>query len=234
MACLEKLSGKGLDIVQQNIETLKKLFPEIVRESKIDFDALKLILGEEVEESSEKFDFTWAGKKKAIRRAMQVSTGTLRPCKKESKDWDTTQNLYIEGDNLEVLRLLQQAYYNRIKMIYIDPPYNTGNDFVYNDDFAETVKGYIENSGQALQSNPETSGRFHSNWLNMMYPRLRLARNLLRDDGIIFISIDDSEARNAKFICDEIFGEENFVENIIWKNRYGAGGGTKGFANIHE
>lgn len=231
---MKKLTGESLDLVQQNIETLKRLFPEIVREGKIDFDALRSVLGEEVDDSKEKYDFTWAGKQKAIRRAQQVSTGTLRPCPEESVNWDTTKNLYIEGDNLEVLRILQQTYYNKVKMIYIDPPYNTGNDFVYNDDFAETAADYVARTGQALQSNPETNGRFHSNWLNMMYPRLRLARNLLREDGVIFISIDDNENANLRKICDEIFGEENFVAQIIWERAYAPVNLKKHFSENHD
>ena len=216
---MEKLDGKTMDLVQQNIDELKKLFPEAITEGKIDFDRLRLLLGDEVETGKERYEFTWPGKSDGIRLAQQQSTGTLRPDKESSKDWDTTQNLYIEGDNLEVLRLLQKAYHRKVKMIYIDPPYNTGNDFIYKDDFWDNVKNYKEKTEQSMKANPATAGRYHSDWLNMMYPRLNLAKNLLRDDGVIFISIDDNEAENLKKICSEIFYEYNFVEQLIWKRR---------------
>jgi adenine-specific DNA-methyltransferase len=224
------LDGKSEDIVSDNIEKLKEIFPEIVTEDKIDFDKLKLILGENVETDRERYNFTWPGKTQAIKESQKQSTGTLRPCKEESKNWDTTQNLYIEGDNLEVLKLLQKTYYKKIKMIYIDPPYNTGNDFIYNDDYSDNLEHYLEISGQSvnsskknsgitLSSNLETNGRYHSYWLNMMYPRLKLARNLLTEDGVIVISIDDNEVENLKKICNEIFSEENFVGDIIRKTK---------------
>ncbi|GAB6044897.1 hypothetical protein JCM11957_04950 [Caminibacter profundus] len=187
-------------------------------EGRIDFDKLKENLGEFVDESEEKYNFTWFGKSKANQLALTPTNATLRPDKTSSKNWDTTKNLYIEGDNLEVLKLLQKAYYKKIKMIYIDPPYNTGKDFIYKDNYKDNLKNYlamtgqIDEEGNALTTNRETSGRKHSNWLNMMYPRLKLARNLLRDDdGVIFISIDDNEVHNLRKIMDEIFGEENFV-----------------------
>ena len=213
------LTGESKDILNENIETLKELFPEIVSEDKIDFDKFKTIFGGEIDDSSERYSFTWPGKTQAIKESQKQSTGTLRPCKEESKNWDTTKNLYIEGDNLEVLKLLQKTYYNKIKMIYIDPPYNTGNDFVYKDDYVDNLENYLEISGQKsdgqrLTTNTESDGRYHSNWLNMMYPRLKLARNLLLDDGVIFISIDDNEVENLKKLCDEIFGEENLVCTI--------------------
>ena len=227
-----KLDGGSKDILNENIETLKELFPEIVSEDKIDFDKFKTIFGGEIDDSSERYSFTWPGKTQAIKESQKQSTGTLRPCKEESKNWDTTKNLYIEGDNLEVLKLLQKGYYNKIKAIYIDPPYNTGKDFIYPDNYQDNLENYLKISGQVLESkeygereresigvkltsNPETAGRYHSNWLNMMYPRLKLARNLLSDDGVIFISIDDNEIENLKKICDEIFGEENFVSQSI-------------------
>jgi len=225
------LNGESKDIVLDNISKLKEIFPEIVTEDKIDFDELKLILGEEIDDSREKYSFTWPGKTQAIKESQKQSTGTLRPCKEESKNWDTTQNLYIEGDNLEVLKLLQKGYYNKIKAIYIDPPYNTGKDFIYPDNYQDNLENYLKISGQVLDSegereresigikltsNPETSGRYHSNWLNMMYPRLKLARNLLRDDGVIFVSIDDNEIENLKKLCNEIFGEENFIGQFNW------------------
>ncbi|GGJ57349.1 adenine-specific DNA-methyltransferase [Anoxybacillus voinovskiensis] len=213
---MEKLDGKSLDLVQTNIEALKQLFPEVVTEGKIDFEKLKLVLGEEIEKRNERYEFTWHGKTQAMKLAQTPSTGTLRPDKQSSKNWDTTENLYIEGDNLEVLKLLQKSYFGKIKMIYIDPPYNTGKDFVYKDDFRDNIKNYKEMTQQTTKANTETSGRYHTDWLNMMYPRLKLARNLLREDGVIFISIDDHEIANLKKICDEIFGEDNFIAQLIW------------------
>jgi len=216
---------QSLDIVNENILRLKELFPEVVAEGKIDFKVLQDILGKEIEEEEEYYHFTWAGKAQARREAHKPSTGTLRPAKEESVDWDTTQNLYIEGDNLEVLKLLQKSYAGKVKMIYIDPPYNTGNDFVYKDNYKDNLKNYQEITGQIdsvgnkLTTNSNSDGRFHSNWLNMIYPRLRLARNLLKNDGVIFISIDDNEIENLKKVCHEIFGEENFLECLIWKKR---------------
>ncbi|KZM54048.1 DNA methylase N-4 [Geobacillus stearothermophilus] len=211
---MEKLDGKSMDIVKANIEALKQLFPEVVTEGKIDFDKLKLVLGEEIETRNEKYEFTWHGKTQAMKLAQTPSTGTLRPDKASSKNWDTTENLYIEGDNLEVLKLLQKSYFGKIKMIYIDPPYNTGKDFVYKDDFRDNIKNYKEITQQTTKANTETSGRYHTDWLNMMYPRLKLARNLLTDDGVIFISIDDTEVANLRKILDEIFGENNFIASI--------------------
>jgi len=211
---MEKLDGKSMDIVKANIEALKQLFPEVVTEGKIDFEKLKLILGEEIEARNEKYEFTWHGKTQAMKLAQTPSTGTLRPDKASSKNWDTTENLYIEGDNLEVLKLLQKSYFGKIKMIYIDPPYNTGKDFVYKDDFRDNIKNYKEITQQTTKANTETSGRYHTDWLNMMYPRLKLARNLLTDDGVIFISIDDTEVANLRKILDEIFGENNFIASI--------------------
>ncbi len=216
---MNKLDGKTMDLIQQNIAELKKLFPEAITEGKIDFDRLRLLLGDEVDTGKEKYEFTWPGKSDCIRLSQQQSTGTLRPDKESSKDWDTTQNLYIEGDNLEVLRLLQKAYHRKVKMIYIDPPYNTGNDFIYNDDFKDNVKSYKEKTEQSMKANPETSGRYHTDWLNMIYPRLRLARNLLMDEGVIFISIDDNEVDNLKKMCDEVFGESNFIGIITWSKK---------------
>ena len=222
---MQKLDGKSLDIVGENIEKLKELFPEIFCEGKIDFEKLKNELGEFVTQKSERYNFTWSGKQKAKLIAQTPSTATLRPCIKESKNWDSTQNLYIEGDNLEVLKLLQKSYHKQVKMIYIDPPYNTGKDFVYKDNFKDNIKNYLEltkqvdNEGKRLSTNSDTSGRYHSDWLNMIYPRLKLARNLLKDDGVIFISIDDNEVANLRKVCDEIFGEDNFLETLIWKKR---------------
>ena len=224
---MEKLSGTSMNLVQENIKKLKEIFPEIFIEGKIDFDLLRQICSgggvQNTEGSKERYSLTWNGKSKARQIAQEVSTGTLRPAKEESKNWDNTENIYIEGDNLEVLKLLQKSYHGKIKMIYIDPPYNTGKDFVYKDNFTDNIENYKEITGQInkegikLTTNTETNGRYHSDWLNMMYPRLKLARNLLTDDGVIFISIDDNEQANLKKICDEIFGEENFVAQIAWR-----------------
>src|SRR5690554_3403953 len=219
------LTGKTPDIGEENIKKLMTIFPEVVTEGKVDFEKLKQILGEYVEESNERYNFTWNGKGRALRLSQTPSLGTLRPCKEESKDWDTTQNLYIEGDNLEVLKLLQKSYYGKVKMIYIDPPYNTGKDFVYKDDFHDSLENYkkitgqVDDSGNALSTNTEASGRYHTDWLNMMYPRLRLARNLLTDDGLIIINIDEHELTNLHKLCAEIFGESNDLGTIIWDKR---------------
>ena len=216
---MDKMDGMTMNIEQENVEKLKEVFPEVFADGKVDFDKLQGLLGHYIADDKEKYSFSWKGKADSLRLAQKRSTGTLRPCKEESKNWDTTENLYIEGDNLEVLKLLQSSYLNSIKMIYIDPPYNTGNDFVYTDDFADGIAHYKEVTGQATKSNPETAGRYHTNWLNMMYPRLKLARNLLTDDGVIFISIDDNEQANLKKLCDEVFGEDNFVAVFPWRKR---------------
>ncbi len=218
----EDMETKSPDIVAGNIERLKTLFPEAFTEGQIDFEVLKQILGGAVAEREEKYGLNWHGKRRARQFALTPSTGTLRPCPEDSVDWKTTQNLMIEGDNLEVLKLLQKSYAGKVKLIYIDPPYNTGKDFVYPDNFQDNIKNYLELTGQTgeggkkLSSNTEASGRFHTDWLNMMYPRLKLARNLLRDDGVIFVSIDDHEADSLRKICAEIFGEENFVAQFVW------------------
>ena len=230
--------SQSADLVNDNIDKLKMLFPEIVTEGRIDFKALQQVLGEELEEEEEYYRFTWAGKSQARREAHKPSTGTLRPAKEESLDWDTTQNMYIEGDNLEVLKLLQKSYAGKVKMIYIDPPYNTGKDFVYKDNYKDNLKNYqevtgqIDSEGNKTSTNSDSDGRYHSNWLNMMYPRLRLARNLLKDDGVIFMSIDDNELENLKKVGNEIFGEENFVANIIWRG--GKRNAAKWISNSHE
>jgi adenine-specific DNA-methyltransferase len=214
------IDGMSMDLEKANMEKLRSVFPECFSENKLDIDKLLSLCGEYIDNDFEKYKFEWKGKADCLRLAQKRSTGTLRPCRSESVNWDTTQNLYIEGDNLEVLKLLQTAYYRKVKMIYIDPPYNTGNDFVYADDFADPMARYKEITQQTTKSNPETMGRYHTNWLNMMYPRLRLAANLLRDDGVIFISIDDAELYNLKKICDEVFGEENYVATLVYdKNR---------------
>ena len=211
----EKLDGLSMDLENANMEKLKSVFPECFSEGIFDIDKLLSLCGEYIDNDFEKYKFEWKGKSECLRLAQKRSTGTLRPCKEKSVNFDDTQNVYIEGDNLEVLKLLQTAYFNKIKMIYIDPPYNTGNDFVYEDDFADPMARYKEVTQQTTKSNPETMGRYHTNWLNMMYPRLRLAANLLTDDGVIFISIDDNELINLRKICDEVFGEENFYTQII-------------------
>ncbi|WNL16095.1 site-specific DNA-methyltransferase [Arcobacter cryaerophilus gv. pseudocryaerophilus] len=236
---MQNLDGKSMNIIEQNIEKLKEIFPEVFSEGKIDFSKLEEELGFFKEKSDERYNFTWNGKSEAKKIALTPSTGTLRPCKEESKDWDKTQNLYIEGDNLEVLKLLQKSYHKKVKMIYIDPPYNTGKDFVYKDNFRDNIKNYLEITGQVdsdgnkLSTNSETSGRYHSDWLNMMYPRLKLARNLLKDDGVIFISIDDNEVANLRKLCDEIFGEDNFIGNItVVGNPRGRDYG--GIARMHD
>ena len=203
------------DVIDENIERLKALFPEVFTEGKIDFEVLKSLLGGEVDEREEKYGLNWHGKRQARQLALTPSTGTLRPCPEESVDWDTTQNLMIEGDNLEVLKLLQKSYAGKVKLIYIDPPYNTGKDFIYPDDYRDNIQNYLKLTGQTdddnrkLSSNTEASGRFHTDWLNMMYPRLKLARNLLRDDGAIFISIADHEVHNLRCVMEDIFGEES-------------------------
>jgi adenine-specific DNA-methyltransferase len=214
------MDGKTIDIVADNISKLKALFPEAVTEGKIDFDILKELLGEYVDDRDERYSFTWNGKTRARMLAQTPSTGTLRPCPEESVDWETTQNIFIEGDNLEVLKLLQKSYHKKVKMIYIDPPYNTGHDFVYKDDFKDNIKNYklitgqIDGEGRNISSNPETSGRYHTDWLNMMYSRLKLARNLLKDEGLAVISIDENEASNLEKIISETFGEENYLGTI--------------------
>ena len=223
------MDGKTMDIVAENVGKLKELFPEAFTEGKVDFEALKEVLGTFVDDRDERYSFIWNGKSKARMIAQTPSTGTLRPCKEESVDWDATQNIFIEGDNLEVLKLLQKSYHKKVKMIYIDPPYNTGKDFVYKDNFKDNIKNYKEITGQVdgegrnLSNNPETSGRYHTDWLNMMYPRLKLARNLLKDDGVIFVSIDDGEVANLINICNEIFGEENFINQISLNAKVSAG-----------
>lgn len=231
---MDKMDGLSLNLEKQNIQRIKELFPEAVEEGKINFDMLRAMLGDEVDDSREKYQFTWNGKAKAIKLAQTPSSATLRPCKEQSKNWDTTENLYIEGDNLEVLKQLQKTYYGKIKMIYIDPPYNTGKDFVYNDSFSSSIENYKEQTNQLSSSNPERNGRFHTDWLNMMYPRLILAKNLMREDGIIFISIDDNEQENLKKILNEIFGETNYVTEIAWQCLDTVKNDARYFSDNHE
>ncbi|WP_018591258.1 site-specific DNA-methyltransferase [Terrisporobacter glycolicus] len=217
---MKALKGISLDLNKYNLDKLREIFPEVFCEEKIDFEKLRLFLGDKVEDKEERYEFTWNGKSNAIRIAQTSSTGTLRPDKESSKNWDDTENLYIEGDNLEVLKLLQKSYFGKVKMIYIDPPYNTGKDFVYKDNFRDNIANYKEITNQSTKANPETNGRYHTDWLNMMYPRLKLARNLLSEDGVIFISIDDKEICNIRKTCDEIFGESNFISQFIWQRAY--------------
>lgn len=233
------LDGKTPDIAEENIQKLRQIFPDVFTEDKVDFEKLQQVLGDYVEDGKERYNFTWNGKGRALRLSQTPSLGTLRPCKEESKDWDTTQNLYIEGDNLEVLKLLQKSYHSKVKMIYIDPPYNTGKDFVYPDDFHDSLENYkkltgqVDSEGNRLSTNTEASGRYHTDWLNMMYPRLRLARNLLTDDGVLFVNIDEHEVANMIKLCNEIFGEANDLGTIIWDKR-NPKGAVSGVSYQHE
>lgn len=219
---------------------LADLIPEAMADGKVDVEKIKELLGSDTADASERFGLFWPGKKRALRAAQEPTTATLKPDFENSKDWDTTQNVFIEGDNLEVLKILQKHYHAKIKTIYIDPPYNTGNDFVYPDNYKEGLDTYLEwtrqvnEEGKKVSTNAETEGRYHSNWLNMMYPRLKLARNLLTDDGVIFISIDDHEAANLRRLCDEIFGESNFQADISWRKRYTRSNNTRDFTTIVE
>ncbi|AOW75251.1 DNA methylase N-4 [Pediococcus acidilactici] len=227
-------------MTEQNIEKLQELFPEVLTEKKIDFDKLRLILGDAVETAPERYNFTWNGKKQVMQLAQKPTVATLKPNKAKSKNWDETQNLYIEGDNLEVLKILQKSYSDKVKLIYVDPPYNTGKDFVYKDNFEDSLDNYLEQTGQVdsegnnFSVNPETNGRYHTDWLNMMYPRLKLARNLLTEDGVIFISVDDAEQANLKKIADEIFGEKNFLAQVIWERAYSPVNLKKNFSESHD
>lgn len=237
---MDKMRMESVDMTEKNIDRIADLFPNCITEALdeehstpdhkvykkvVNFDLLRQMLSGDVLEGDEAYEFTWVGKKAAIVEANKPVRKTLRPCKEESVNWDTTENLYIEGDNLEVLKLLQESYLGKVKMIYIDPPYNTGNDFIYRDDFARSSSEYMEESGSVdeegnrLFKNTDTNGRFHSDWCSMIYSRLTLARNLLSDDGVIFISIDEKESSNLRKICDEVFGESNFVSNLIWQSR---------------
>ncbi|WP_032946667.1 site-specific DNA-methyltransferase [Lactococcus lactis] len=237
---IQEMSGKSADLVQENIQKLLTMFPEVLTEGKIDFDKLRLVLGDAVEQNNEKYEFNWYGKKEAMQLAQQPTVATLKPNMEKSLNWDETDNLYIEGDNLEVLKVLQKSYSNKVKLIYVDPPYNTGKDFVYKDNFEDSLDNYLEQTGQVdsegnnFSVNPETNGRYHTDWLNMMYPRLKLARNLLTEDGVIFISIDDAEQANLKKIADEIFGEKNFLAQVIWERAYSPVNLKKNFSESHD
>ena len=252
---MEKLNMQSADGVQANIEKIASLFPDCVTETitgyepdgspilkhKVDFEKLQQNLSSEIiSGKEERYQFTWPDKKKAILLANSPINATLRPCREESVDFDNTGNLYIEGDNLDVLKCLKETYLHKVKMIYIDPPYNTGNDFVYEDDFAESTSEYLANSGQfdeqgrRLVTNTESNGRFHTDWLNMIYPRLKVARDLLTDDGVIFISIDDHEVDNLKKVCNEIFGERNFVAQLVWERAFSPKNDARFISNSHD
>ena len=247
---MDKLNMQTTNIVDENIKRIGDLFPNCLTERlndegkpevAIDFDQLRQELSKDiVEGAEERYQFTWPDKRNAIRLANAPTTDTLRPCREESVDFDNTQNLYIEGDNLQVLKLLRENYLGKVKMIYIDPPYNTGNDFVYNDDFSQSAGEYMHNSGQEdeegnrLVTNSESNGRFHTDWVNMIYPRLKVAKDLLSDDGAIFISIDDCEQRNLRILCDEVFGESNFVTQIVWQKIHSIKNDARYFSENHE
>ena len=252
---MEKLHMQSADGVQVNIEKIASLFPDCVTETivgydaddkpilrhKLDFEKLQQNLSSEIiSGKEERYQFTWPDKKKAILLANSPINATLRPCRDESVDFDNTKNLYIEGDNLDVLKCLKETYLHKVKMIYIDPPYNTGNDFIYEDDFAESTSEYLANSGQfdeqgrRLVTNTESNGRFHTDWLNMIYPRLKVARDLLTDDGVIFISIDDHEQDNLKRICCELFGERNFIAQLVWERAFSPKNDARFISNSHD
>ena len=232
--------GGHLDPAAENVTKLRDIFPEAFSDGEIDFGVLQQLLGVDGDADDERYGLVWHGKRKARQVSLTPSAGTLLPCPEDSVDWDRTNNLLIEGDNLEVLKLLQKSYAGKVKLIYIDPPYNTGKDFVYGDDFRDSIGHYLQLTGQGdcggkkLTSNAEYSGRFHTNWLNMMYPRLKLARSFLRDDGAMFVSIDDGEVGNLRHICDEIFGEENFVANVVWQKKYTRANDARWFSDNHD
>ena len=240
---MEKMRMESVDMTEKNIERIAEIFPNCISEALdeekstpekkvykrvVNLDILRQMLSGDVIEGDEAYEFTWVGKKAAILEANKPIRKTLRPCPEESKDWDNTENLYIEGDNLEVLKLLQESYLGKVKTIYIDPPYNTGNDFIYRDDFSQSIAEYAEESGvydedgNRMFRNTDTNGRFHSDWCSMMYSRLVLARNLLAEDGLIFMSIDDNEVASLKVLCDEVFGADNFINIFVWQRNSSA------------
>lgn len=246
-----KLDLSSVDGTQLNLEALYQIVPSCFAEVKddktgelrrvVDFKTLRQLLGDNaVEDADEMYQFTWPGKQEARREAARPITKTLRPVVEDSVDWDNTQNLYIEGDNLEVLKLLQKSYMGKVKMIYIDPPYNTGNDFVYDDDFTvsqhehDLATGDVDELGYRYRKNTETNGKFHSDWCSMMYSRLMVARSLLTEDGVIFISIDDNEQRNLKNICDEVFGASNFIAQLVWERAFSPKNDAKFISNSHD
>lgn len=232
--------GLSMNVQGNKLARLRELFPDAFTEDGIDFEVFKEILGDQVNERSERFSFNWFGKAAARRISQTATWGTLRPDIEKSVEFESSDNLFIEGDNLEVLKLLQGPFHRRVKMIFIDPPYNTGRDFIYSDDFRDNLNTYLRYSGQLsddgrkVSANSDASGRYHTNWLNMMFPRLRLARNLLREDGVIFITIDDTEVANLRKLCDEVFGEENFVVNVVWQKKYTRANDAKWFSDNHD
>lgn len=236
----KKVNYEAPNLFAERMEEFKTMFPEVLTEGKIDFDKLKAALGEETDGKPERYSFTWAGKKDAIRLLQVPSRATLVPDKDESVNFDTTQNIFIEGDNLEILKLLWKPYFGSVKMIYIDPPYNTGSDLIYQDSYIDPLNTYLmltgqkDTTGDLLFSNPETSGRYHSAWISMMYPRLFLARQILREDGVILVTSDDNEIHNLRMLLNEVFGEENFIDCIVWKKRYGGGAKEKYLVTLHE
>ncbi|MDA8428629.1 MAG: site-specific DNA-methyltransferase [Geobacteraceae bacterium] len=240
MVEVEKLSLTSLDVSAERIDQLRHLFPEVFFEGKIDHDALHRALGQWIDPGKERFGLNWPGKAECIRVIQSPSVGTLLPAPEESVNFDTSENLIVEGDNLEVLKLLQKSYYGKVKMIYIDPPYNTGNEFIYTDNYREGLDEYLKFSGQVdaegykTSTNTETEGRYHSKWLSMMHPRLFLSKNLLRDDGVIFVSIDDNEVHNLRALMNEVFGEENFVANVVWQKKYAVSNDDPGIAPMHD
>ncbi|MGH2568571.1 MAG: site-specific DNA-methyltransferase, partial [Bacteroidota bacterium] len=243
---MEKMQGTSLNTPEEQLKKLQQLFPEAFSEDKIDWEKLKLTLGDDLTIADERYVLNWAGKSDAFRAIQTPTTATLKPQREQSVDFDTTQNIFIEGENLEVLKALQKSYYNKVKMIYIDPPYNTGNDsFIYPDKFSESKEEYLKRIGDKdeagyltkegfFRKNSKESGRFHSNWLSMMYPRLFLARNLMRDGGVIFVSIDDNEVHNLRLMMNEIFGEENFAAELVWQKRVSPANDAKWYSGDHE
>jgi adenine-specific DNA-methyltransferase len=236
----EPVERRSADLLAEQVEKLREIFPEVIAEGKIDFEKFRETLGDEIDDRPERYSFSWAGKRDAIRLLQVPSHGTLTPAPKESMAFEETGDIFIEGENLEVLKLLYKSYFGRVKMIYIDPPYNTGNDFIYSDDYTDPLEAYLKLTGQKdtagnlLSSNPETSGRYHSAWLSMIYPRLFIARQLLRDDGVIFVSIDDHEVYNFRMLMNEIFGEENFVATVIWQKVYSPKNTARHFSESHD
>ena len=235
--------SRSVDLVAENLASLRSSFPEAFPEGKVDFEVLRQLLGDAVDDRPEKYGLNWHGKRRARRHALTTSTGTLRPCPEDSVDWDTTQNLMIEGDNLEVLKLFQKSYAGKVKLIYIDPPYNTGKDFVYSDDYRDSIRNYLTLTGQLdggpgkqrrLSSNSETSGRFHTNWLNMMYPRIKLARELLCREGMICVSVDDAEIANLREMMEEVFGHENLLATVSWEKVHTRKNSSKTFSVSHD
>ena len=240
MAKSDKVQQSTPSALDERLENLKKLFPEFFTEGKLDIPKLQELLEETAEDGAERYRFTWTGKRDAIQLLQTPTRATLTPCREESVDFDATGNVFIEGDNLEVLKLLYKPYFGKVKAVYIDPPYNRGGDYVYNDNYTDPLNTYLkltaqkDEEGNRLTSNVEKSGRYHSSWLSMMYPRLFLARQLLRTDGIIFVSIDDYEVHNLRMLMNEVFGEENMFQEVVWQRHAGGGNNAKHFAVDHE